>query len=282
MRDIEMDLASSSRGGTGASHKFLVIGDSECGKTTLMNLYCNERTKKKIKKTIGCDLHIKDFVRKRAGLDVHQYFEFWDLSGDSKFFPHLDVYMQAIQSSIQTFKGILFFFDVTNRKTLLRISKHLEMLTVKDPSSEEELDEIHNANSRIHITLPLLIIGNKSDMLETHKGEKVRAIRQYLEQEFNNDPKVEFILTSTKDGISQFPDIDKFVEDCVSGNFSELFLFNTSKGFYSQRMQRDNANKTFSGEVMWLFGAVKRTYKWIRRSIRSWIRKRNRNRELLP
>ncbi len=127
-RDIEMDMSSDySRGQS--SYKFLVIGDSNSGKTTFLDYYCNLRKKeKKMKKTIGCEIHVKEFSRLKAGVKINQFIEFWDISGDIKFLPYVNVYTHAVENNLGAFKGVIFFFDVTNIKTLLNINKYIKLI----------------------------------------------------------------------------------------------------------------------------------------------------------
>lgn len=226
-RDIEMDLSADYFKGSN-TNKFLVIGDSQSGKTTLLDYYCTgQRRVKKVKKTVGCDIHIKEFTRFKAGISIKQFIEFWDLSGDIKFLPYINVYTQAIDNNINAFKGVIFFFDMTNIKTLMNITKYLKLILEKPVTNESEEESLTPSKS---IAIPLLIIGNKFDLLDPdHHSNKISLIEKYLQELFGNDPKLKYIFTSQNLDISELKDIDKFVEDCLSGNEHNLFYYDSSR-----------------------------------------------------
>jgi len=277
MRDIEKNFGSSSRGGNSSSHKFLIIGDTECGKTTILDYYCAQKVRKKTKKTIGCEIHIKDFIKKVGGvLNTHQYVEFWDLSGDAKFQPYIDVYTQAIENNISAFKGIIFFFDATNRKTLLRLSQHLEILSIKKAQIEDE-EPLKSENNCRNISLPLLIVGNKIDLADGNKSKKMQEARQYLEQTFTKDIRLKCIFLSNKMDLSEYREVDKFVEDSIAGNFDNLYLYNPTKDSKYYTHQRFS---TFKEEMSRIFNQLTFSIKWMQRVVKTWMRKRNRKHEL--
>lgn len=285
MRDLETNSFSSPQSGGSSAHKFLVIGDTECGKTSLLDYYCNQRIKKKIKKTVGCEIHVKDIVKKHSGsLKIHQYVEFWDLSGDSKYQPYINVYIKAIENNIHTFKGVIFFFDISNRKTLSRINKHLEVLSLKKPDQEDE--ELYNLNSqRKNLTLPLLFIGNKIDLVErSNKFQKIQAAKQHIEQTFNYDPKIKCLFLSNKNNISELDEFDKFCEDCVTGRYDDLYMYNTVKQPSSPQKYRHYTRQTLLSITDAVGRFVSHTLlraRWLHRSVKNWIYKDKYKRESL-
>lgn len=285
MRDLETNSLSSPQSGASSAHKFLVIGDTECGKTSLLDYYCNHRIKKKIKKTVGCEIHVKDMVRKHAGsLKIHQYVEFWDLSGDSKYQPHINVYVKAIKNNIHTFKGVLFFFDISNRKTLSRISKHLELLS--SSKTEQEDEELYNLNSqRKGQTIPLLFIGNKIDLVErSNKFQKIQSAKQVIEQAFNHDPKIKCVFLSNKHDMSELQDLDKFCEDCISGNSENLYMHSTTKDLNSPQKYKHYTRQTILSITDSVGRFVSHTLlraRWLHRSVKNWIYKDKYKRESL-
>ena len=284
MRDLETISGTAPRSpGASPAHKFLVIGDSECGKTSLLDYYCNQRIKKKIKKTVGCEIHIKDLVKKHRGnLNIHQYIEFWDISGDSKFQPFINVYVKAIENNIHTFKGVIFFFDINNRKTLSRISKHLELLTFQHSNLDDE--ELYSLN-RKKMTLPLLFIGNKIDLVErSDKFQKMQAAKQLIEQTLNRDPKIKCLFLSNQTNVADLQEIDKFCEDCITGNFEDLYLYDTVKEPSSPQKYKHYTRQkilSFTDGVGKFISHTLLRVRWFHRSVKNWINRDRYKRESL-
>ncbi len=97
-------------------------------------------------------------------------------------------------------------------------------------TNESEEEGLASSKS---IAIPLFIIGNKFDLLDSdHHDSKITVIEKYLEELFDKDPKMKFIFVSEKTDISQFNEIDRFINNCLSGNEAELFYYDPSRELY--------------------------------------------------
>jgi GTPase SAR1 family protein len=226
MRGVDHEMEIPDARGVPVS-KFLVIGDSQCGKSTFLYYYTNEiRREKKTKKTIGCEVHLKEFVKRRNHSQAREYVEFWDLSGDVKFQPFLKVYTEALHSMTSQFKGIIYCFDMSNIKTLHNISSFLSQVVEKQSSQESEEEGL---NSSRNIAIPLFIIGLKGDLLDIiTRVKREQEIQRYLNQHFGNEPNLKFMLIGKETDVSEMVAIDRFVESCLSGNDREIFIYDRS------------------------------------------------------
>ena len=144
--------------------KFLVIGGSDCGKTTMIDYYCNpEQKPNRVKQTVGCDVHIKELPSSVDGTNAEDFVEFWDISGDSNYQNHVNIYTKAQEKGLEGFKGIIFFFDMNNIKTLSNMNKYLkELVPQKKGGNKAVYQPVQEQLAKI----PILMVGNKSDLIE--------------------------------------------------------------------------------------------------------------------
>ena len=99
--------------------KLLLVGDSECEKTSILLRYANDSFSPTCITTIGIDFKIKNIQLddKRVKLQI------WDTGGQERFRTITTSYFRGAQ-------GILLIFDVTNRKTFDSIKHlHTQILT---------------------------------------------------------------------------------------------------------------------------------------------------------
>jgi small GTP-binding protein len=150
--------------------KICIVGDSEVGKTTILNQYLKRRFVPDAQRTIGSNFFVKYVkipeVKRMVTL------QFWDLAGQPRFrWVRYAFYKGA--------KGIVYAFDLTRKDTL----DHL--LTWK-----EEVE------SKIGI-VPNILVGNKLDLLTSENRiinlDEVNHIKQQVSAS-------EYIETSAKIG----------------------------------------------------------------------------------
>ena len=120
--------------------KILIIGDSNVGKTSLFLNYCENDFPESYLATIGVEYKIKKI--KKNGLIVQ--LQIWDTAGQERF-------KSITKSFYHGANGILFVYDITNRKSFLNI--------------KEWLKDVENKNTNFK----KILVGNKIDLKEKNK-----------------------------------------------------------------------------------------------------------------
>ncbi|MHA1509977.1 MAG: Rab family GTPase [Promethearchaeota archaeon] len=158
--------------------KICIVGDSEVGKTTILNQYLKRRFVPDAQRTIGSNFFVK-YV-KVPEIERLVTLQFWDLAGQPRFrWVRYAFYKGA--------KGIVYAFDLTRKNTLDNI------LTWK-----EEVE------SKIGI-VPNILVGNKLDLLTSenrtidldyvdHVKQQVSA-SEYIEISAKIGTKVEEVFS---------------------------------------------------------------------------------------
>lgn len=119
--------------------KIIFLGDSGVGKTAILNRYVNENFVSEHSTTIAVDLYLKTTF---ANLEKI-YLQIWDTAGQERF--------NALTKSY--FRGadcVVLVYDSSNRKSF-------ENLSIWKQKFLEQ-------NSTIGCILPLVVIGNKTDL----------------------------------------------------------------------------------------------------------------------
>jgi len=116
--------------------KIVLLGDGGVGKTSLLHRYLGKGFTGQYKMTLGAEFSIK-----RMGNDVIQI---WDLAGQPTFSTvRKSYYVGGV--------GALILFDVTNRNSLENVMRWAEEII-----------------SNTGYPVPLMLVGNKIDLRETH------------------------------------------------------------------------------------------------------------------
>jgi Ras-related protein Rab-2A len=122
--------------------KVIVIGDSTCGKSSLLCQFVNNRFDPSQDMTIGVDLGCKTITLHHRPVTL----QIWDTSGQEVFHNITRVYYRGAHV-------ILLVYDITNERSYLHI--------------QQWLDHIQNV-WRDEYQPTILLVGNKSD-LECHR-----------------------------------------------------------------------------------------------------------------
>lgn len=140
-----------------------IIGDSQTGKSSVLNVYLGNDFTYDILSNIGID---KQSVEKQMKDGNKIKIIFWDTAGQERF------HSIAI-SSVKNSQGIILVFDITNRKSF----EDLNMW----------IDDINNATDKVSI----ILFGNKCD-LQNRKISKEEA------EKFAKKNNIPYIETSAK------------------------------------------------------------------------------------
>ncbi|TXT67721.1 MAG: Small GTP-binding domain protein [Promethearchaeota archaeon] len=130
--------------------KFIIVGDHEVGKTSIVRRFVENKFSTDYRATIGLNIlsHSIDFL----GNEVK--FSIWDIGGQRFFQRFFQTYYAGSQAAF-------IVFDLTNK-----------------PSFENVVDWFNQINSALQSKeLPVIIIGNKSDL----EGERVVSYQEGVE-----------------------------------------------------------------------------------------------------
>jgi len=146
--------------------KICLLGEAAVGKTSLVYRFIENRFRDNYKSTLGVNLLKKDIVLDDYGGVSAQI---WDLGGQESFRSLRKLYLEGAN-------GAFVIFDTTKRKTF------------------DKLDEWIQSFKESRGNRPLLLIGNKIDLIDKQKVEE-SEVKEYAEKN-----STEFILTSAKTG----------------------------------------------------------------------------------
>ncbi len=172
--------------------KICIVGDSEVGKTTILNQYLKRRFVPDAQRTIGSNFFVK-YV-KIPEVENLVTLQFWDLAGQPRFrWVRYAFYKGA--------KGIVYAFDLTRKNTLDNL------LTWK-----EEVE------SKIGI-VPNILVGNKLDLLTSENRiinlDDVNHIKQQVSAS-------EYIETSAKIGTKVEDVFSKLTLEICKSNIESI------------------------------------------------------------
>lgn len=149
--------------------KIILIGDSNTGKTSLINRFIYNSFDPNYMCTIGVD-----FMMKKVELDNSTIvkLQLWDTAGMEK-------YRQITANYFRGAQGAIVVFDLTNKESFNMIQKWIDFF-------------YQTANTQFHRTI--IVVGNKSDLTEERKVTP-EEISKYI-----STNKFQYYETSAKYG----------------------------------------------------------------------------------
>lgn len=125
-------------------YKFIILGDSNCGKTSLLTRYIDNVVEyEEYNPTIGVDFKVK-IVQSNG---KHIKINIWDTAGQEKFKSIISYYYKNVAAAI-------LLFDVTNRSSFDSIPAWIEEIKL---------------NCELSDKIPMVLIGNKNDKISKRK-----------------------------------------------------------------------------------------------------------------
>jgi Ras-related protein Rab-7A len=133
--------------------KIVLIGDSSCGKTSVMQQYVNRRFAADFRPTVGTDFLSKAVIVDNETVNVN----LWDTAGQERFRSLTTSYYKGSEVCVVV-------FDLTNAETFDHV--------------EEWIDEFKRV---CHVEsgekFPICVVGNKSDLEQERVIPKMEAMR---------------------------------------------------------------------------------------------------------
>jgi small GTP-binding protein len=177
--------------------RLLLIGDNNCGKSSIIEYYRNNKYIKYINKTIGIDKHNMEINIINNNKKIKYEIQLIDTPGDDKYNKLIKLYCDNIV-------GILLIFDITNYDSYKNLEKWLYFIL------------INNNIKREHI----LLIGNKYDLNEDRVVSYDLAYSFMIKNNLGG-----YIETSAKTGFNINFILTKITQDiynCYYGHTNEV------------------------------------------------------------
>lgn len=156
--------------------KTIVVGDGGVGKTALTIRFSKGIFTEDYKMTIGVDFNVKTISIDTDEGVIRCKLQVWDTGGEERFGAVRPMYYRGAL-------GAILVFDLTNYASFEHLLKWIE-----------------EVRKNINIEIPLLLVGNKSDLTDQ------RAVSIEEVNDFAKDFNLRYIETSAKTGES--------VDDC--------------------------------------------------------------------
>ena len=131
----------------GYSVKFVLVGDSEVGKTNIVNLYVDHKNEPEYTKTLATEYKNIIFTLNEDTFKL----KIVDTSGDKKF-------LDFIKDAYENANFVIIVFDVTNKNSFLSVNKWIKHCR----SSKNE-------------NIKFILVGNKNDLEEERKISQYEA-----------------------------------------------------------------------------------------------------------
>ena len=127
--------------------RIIILGDTEVGKTQIINRFCHNEFQPNYKPTLGMNFYNKKIEINNKTINII----FYDSSGQEKFKSLIEIYNREADI-------IFLVYDITNRNTYININKYIEM--IKEIKKEDSI---------------IFLLGNKNDLENQRKVIKKEA-----------------------------------------------------------------------------------------------------------
>ena len=169
--------------------KLLIIGDSNVGKTSILLNYTDNYFPESHLATIGVEYKVKEIKTNKYNIAL----QIWDTAGQERF-------RSITKSFFRNTNGILFVYDITNRKSFQ---------SVKDWIKDSEL---HDSG------FEKILVGNKIDLKEK------REVNTDELTEYGMKKKIDTIETSAKERINIDEAFQKIIDLILSNKDENKIL----------------------------------------------------------
>ena len=153
--------------------KFIIIGDHEVGKTSIVRRFVEKRFSYNYRATIGLNILSHDFQAFGNNISL----SLWDVGAQKYFRRFRKTYYLGAQAAF-------IVYDLTKRETFNNIVSWIE-----------ELEEFINNKE-----LPIIIVGNKTDLNEQREVSNQEGVELAIELSVSRANKISHIETSALSG----------------------------------------------------------------------------------
>ncbi|XP_021098404.1 ras and EF-hand domain-containing protein isoform X2 [Heterocephalus glaber] len=168
--DMEGDSSKAPK--SQKAYKIVLAGDAAVGKSSFLMRLCKNEFRGDTSATLGVDFQVKTLI-----VDGEQIvLQLWDTAGQERF-------RSIAKSYFRKAGGVLLLYDVTCEKSFLNVREWMDM--IEDAS---------------HETVPIMLVGNKSDLRDTAAAEGQKCVPGYFGEKLAMTYGALFCETSAKDG----------------------------------------------------------------------------------
>ena len=179
--------------------KTLLIGNSAVGKSCILSRYDNEGFVTNFLPTIGVDFKCKTF--EMDGTKIKLYI--WDTAGQEKFCMLTSSYYRGTD-------GVIFVYDVSNRKSFEQVEWWIDQVNKKRYSSRTISGDIETLSE-----VTTILVANKCDITESH-----RQVTEFEGVELAKKYRMRYIETSAKNGNG----IDELFQQHISDLYDRVIV----------------------------------------------------------
>ena len=175
--------------------KMCIFGDSDVGKSTLINRYITAKFDHNLKSTLGAAILMKFIETETMRIKL----QIWDFAGEERFNALLPTYAQGSSAAI-------FMCDISKRDSITNIDKWLSKFN----------EGLNNQDPKF----PLIIVGGKLD-LEKHRSlnkkdiEAILTVRKefdYIECSSKTGENVDLLFLTVIDKMLNYAEIQEYKE----------------------------------------------------------------------
>ena len=156
-----------------------IIGDSKTGKTSILNCFLGQKFTFDMISNIGIDKQEK-IMKMNDGTEIKVII--WDTAGQERFH-------SVSSGTIKNSQGIIVAFALDDLSSFNNVITWLQDVR------------------EISTNIPIVLFGNKCDLVDNRKVEKEEA------EEFANNNEVTYFETSAKENINIKEGFDKIIEE---------------------------------------------------------------------
>ena len=196
--------------------KFLILGDTDVGKTSLLLKYIDNFFPESHLATIGVEFKSKDV--EIQGYKIH--LQLWDTAGQERF-------RSITKSYFRSANGIIFVYDITDKKTFKNVKDW-----VKDSES-------HDTGFK------RILLGNKFDL------QNKRQVQFKEAKDWADKKQIEIMEVSAKLGTNVNKAIMRLAEICLENKSKEEIMDNyglndnKKENAKLKKGNKDSKNKKF-------------------------------------
>lgn len=176
--------------------KYIILGNSSVGKSSIMSRYLYEHFKENNYQTIGVDFGIKTIYYNDDPIKIN----IWDLAGQER-------YTTIIKSYFRNVEAVLLVFDLNNKGSFEDLSHWYTLI-------EEE----YNLDKRDQYLPIIFLIGNKYDTL-------VRQISDEDIKKFMNERKIDRYMEASAKTNFNIDEIFDALNNAVVENIKKFDLW---------------------------------------------------------